>query len=301
MLDRTSGDVGRYYDQEVKVAAASGAGLIWFMGKDHLSPPMLNIDAYAMDAERWREATSERVLYLTRRMGVGYGDKVLDIGTGIGGPGRDVITDSGCKLYGLNISDKQIWNLRTTSDQANIRYASITRGDMQAMPYPNDFFESAFSINAIYHVSDPSAVIRETARILKKGGRFGVDDWFITGTTTEASHDKLRKNWSTSAGGFHNFDAFVQTMQDEGLAIVDIVDFTREAGEFLTEERFGQTYDTQIAPKLLEAFPQLYQYDGYQPWHAIQAVAQLRADILYMGELYRNGQAVYRQVIGEKL
>lgn len=294
-------EVRKYYDQEIQIAAASGAGLIWFMGKDHLSPPMLNLEAYAMHPERWREATSERVLFLSRRMGVRYGDRVLDLGTGIGGPGHDVINESGCKLYGINISENQIGNLRARSEASNVRYYFITKGDMQSLPFSNDQFDHVFSINAIYHVSDPEAVIKETARVLHSGGKFGVDDWFITDATLPEEHVTLRRNWSTSANGFHNFNTFAEAMESAGLHVVDVIDFTREAGEFLSEERFGQVYDSQIAPVLKEAFPQLYQYEGYEPWHADLAVAQLRADILYVGALYRGGHAVYRQIIGQKM
>src|SRR5687768_5983414 len=84
-------DVGAYYDQElVSKAEATGAGLIWFMGRDHLSPSLSNEDEFALHSERWREAISKRVLDLARRMEIGEDDKVLELGCGIGGPGRDI-------------------------------------------------------------------------------------------------------------------------------------------------------------------------------------------------------------------
>lgn len=77
-------------------------------------------------------------------------------------------------------------------------------------------------------------------------------------------------------------------------------DFTVEAAAFLTEDRFGKTYDAQVRQSIVEQFPKLFQYEGYDPQHAELAVDQLRADILFMGTLYRNGEAVYKQLVTEK-
>lgn len=171
---------------------------------------------------------------------------------------------------------------------------------MQQIPFQDESLDHVYSINAIYHVNDPASVIRESYRVLRSGGRFGVDDWFVTDRTTDGELSQLRYKWSTSANGFHNFEQFKDYTDGVGFKIIGVWDFTEEAGAFLSEDRFGATYDSQVAPVLLNAFPKLYKYEGYEPSHAEDAVAQLRSDILYMGELYRGGSAVYRQIIVEK-
>lgn len=295
-------NVGAYYDQEVlSKAEATGAGLIWFMGRDHLSPSLSNEDEFALHSERWREAISKRVLDLARRMEITEGNKVLELGCGIGGPGRDIADALHAQVVGISISAKQLENLRRISKEVNSSYMAVVKGDMQKLPFADESLDNVYSINAVYHVNDPRAVISESARVLKPGGKFGVDDWFVTDDVSPEEHEALRYNWSTSSNGFHNFDRFAESMEEEALRVVDIVDYTEEAGMFLSEDRFGVTYDTQIAPVLLDAFPQLYRYEGYEPAHAEMAVAQLRDNVLYMGELYRTGKAVYRQVIAEKI
>lgn len=301
MSERNHIDVGAYYDQEpVAMAEATGAGLIWFMGRDHLSPPLSNADEYALNSKRWREASSSRVVDLAYRMGIKDGDTIVELGCGIGGPGRDIAEVTDAYVVGLSVSINQLRNLRRISNEITSPYTATIKGDMQQLPLANNSLDHIYSINAIYHVDDPALVIAESHRVLTDGGRFGVDDWFITDNTSAEQHDLLRHNWSTSSNGFHNFDTFAKTMEQAGFDILDIVDYTQEAGDFLTEERFGVTYDTQVAPTLRSAFPRLYQYESYEPAHADMAVVQLRSDILYMGELYRSGDAVYRQIIGEK-
>jgi ubiquinone/menaquinone biosynthesis C-methylase UbiE len=238
-----------------------------------------------------------RVLDLADRMGIQSGDQVLDLGAGIGGPGRDIVAHTGCHMHGVTLSSKQIENLRRISEEQGSPYMDVWVGDMQELAAPDASFDHVMSINAVYHAGDPEAVISEAGRVVRSGGRFGVDDWFTTAHTTPVTHAALRWKWSTESKGFHNFDEFVSTMRHRGFRIVESIDYTAEAGAFLCEQRFGSIYDEQAAPVLLMAFPRLY---GGEFKHALQAVRDLRADILYMGKLYRNGQAVYRQVIGEK-
>lgn len=56
-------------------------------------------------------------------------------------------------------------------------------------------------------------------------------------------------------------------MEASGFRLIDMIDYISEAGAFLTEDRFGSTYDTKIAPTLIEAFPQLYQYEGHDYYY----------------------------------
>ncbi|HUC89561.1 MAG TPA: methyltransferase domain-containing protein [Patescibacteria group bacterium] len=300
-IERTHLDVGGYYDQQLGMAQATGAGMIWFMGRDHLSPPLSNIDEFALHPERWRDASSMRVVGLAERMGIASGDVVLDLGCGVGGPARDVAEATGASVIGLSISIAQLGNYRNLSAEAGSDASAVVMANMEQLPVADGSVDHAYSINAIYHVSHPDRVIQEASRALRPGGIFGVDDWFTTASTTPAELAQLRYNWSTSENGFHNIDRFTQAMGAAGLAVREVIDFTQEAGAFLSEGRFGAVYDEKMAPVLLDAFPQLYRYDGYEPVHAEMAVAQLRSDILYMGELYRGGDAVYQQLIGEKV
>jgi ubiquinone/menaquinone biosynthesis C-methylase UbiE len=297
--ERSSNDVRSYYDQRTGEYLAGG-GLIWFMTADHLSPPLSNQDEYALNSDRWREATSMRVLDLAQRMHIAPGWRVLDLGAGIGGPGRDIVVATGCSMYGVNLSASQIRSLRTLSGQTGIPYDKVVQADMRWLPLRSCTFDAVISINTLYHVPEPARVLAEVERVLVRGGRFGLDDWFLTNTASEETVRRLRNDWSTPDDGFHVFDEIVHLTIQAGLVVDEVVDLSREAGQFLTEERFGATFDSQVAPTLVRVFPELYQYDGYRPDHAAMAVAQLRSDILHIGTGYRSGEVVYRQIVASK-
>lgn len=293
-----------YYDYpSAAEIGAQGAGLIWFLGgRDHLSPSYDNRDEIALDSQMWRAGTSQRCLRLVHEMAIMPGSLVLDFGSGIGGPGRDIQAATGSCVVGINLSHQQLKTslaLSRLQRPADPRFADLVNADGQSLPFRSQTFEHVYSINMFYHIPAPQQALSEIARVLKPGGRFGLDDWFLTEHTADATRQKLRANWS-SPQGFHRLTDVRRWLEQRGLAIVKELDVTDEAGQFLSEERFGAVFDQQVRGRLIEVFPQLYQYAGYVPEHAALAAEQLRSDILYMGELYRSGEAVYTQLIAEK-
>lgn len=296
-------EVKRYYDLvHIEKEGISGAGLIWYLGKDHLSPSYDNSDEIALNPAMWREGASKRVLNLVRNMKIKVGSRVLDFGSGIGGPGRDIQVATGCELYGINLSYNQIQSSRRLSraiNPANPLFENIINADGQQLPFRASVFDHVYSINTFYHIPNPEQAIDEIAYVLTHGGKFGLDDWFLTNVTSPETLEMLRHNWS-SPQGFHCISNIREILETLGFTIIQEFDFTEEAANFLTENRFGLTFDNRVRQILIDVFPRLYKYEEYKPEHAEMAASQLKADIMYMGELYRDGQLVYKQLIAEK-
>lgn len=289
-----------YYNQPIAdYDLAKGAGFIWFLGQDHLSPMLSNDDEFALHSERWREGISERITAFLSRLDIDSSDLVVDLGSGIGGPARDLVAAAGCKVIGINTSIDQLMASAGHSVRAGVQSSFGLNGDVMKLPFADSSIDHMYSINMQYHVTRPDLMIEEIARVLKPGGRFALEDWFITDTTTDEQLKKLRNNWSAT-DGFHLLHDVVDLIKTNDLRVIFGDDLSQEAGAFLSPERFGKTFDTQRAAILADAFPKLFQYDGYRPEHVTQAVIQIRQDVLYMGELYRSGQAVYQQIIAEK-
>ncbi|HVA28276.1 MAG TPA: methyltransferase domain-containing protein [Candidatus Baltobacteraceae bacterium] len=96
------------------------------------------------------------------------GKNVLDVGCGDGNL-ADAFHDSGVQYTGIDIAEHQIAIARN-------RYARETSmhfecGDVRALPYDDERFDTVVSHQFLNLISDPEPVLREIARVLQPRGR----------------------------------------------------------------------------------------------------------------------------------
>lgn len=294
--------ISKYYSPEVnETDLIPEAGLVQFMTNDHLSPPVVSDPEILSEPNLWINETRNRIVGLGNKIGIHPGDKVLDLGSGIGAPGRDIAQVFDCDVVGINITYNQLSTSRRLSEQKKSVYQIAVNADMQNLPIHSESIDAVFTVNALYHAPAYQKVIDEAFRTLKPGGRLGIDDWFLTSKSSSDIQEKLRNIWFSPLG-FHIVEDVVSYAHSQGFNMVDREDYTEALGTFLTEENFGTIYDQKIASKIHAGFNQLYAntYPEYVPDHADQAVAEQRQTVLAMGSHYRSGGVVYQQLIFEK-
>jgi SAM-dependent methyltransferase len=92
-------------------------------------------------------------------------EPIVDIGSGDGTFVQ--IAFPGKQVYGID-------PMRSDTHEAQRRavYAGLSVADGSALPFPDDHFASAISNCVLEHVLPLDATLRETARVLRPGGRF---------------------------------------------------------------------------------------------------------------------------------
>jgi SAM-dependent methyltransferase len=133
------------------------------------------------DTSSPEEATDRFTDLLTERLRVGPGDRVLDVGCGIGRPALRVASTTGAEVLGITVSGEQVEQANAlakaegVSDQVSFQYA-----DGMDMPFETASFDAVLAFESIVHMDRPTA-LREMARVLKPGGRLVLTDTFPTG------------------------------------------------------------------------------------------------------------------------
>ena len=122
---------------------------------------------------RAREATTELALLA----GLGGGQRVLDVGSGIGGPARLLASEFACRVTGIDLTAEycdaatKLSELVRLSDRVEFRRASALD-----LPFDSATFDAAFTQHASMNIADKSRMYAEIYRVVKPGGRFAIYD-----------------------------------------------------------------------------------------------------------------------------
>jgi ubiquinone/menaquinone biosynthesis C-methylase UbiE len=125
---------------------------------------------------RGREATID----LARRAGLLRGQRVLDVGSGLGGSARYLASEFGCKVTGVDLTRefvevaKELTRLVGLSGQVEHRTASALE-----LPFDNTSFEVVWTEHVQMNIEDKERFYSELARVLERGGRLALHDFFV--------------------------------------------------------------------------------------------------------------------------
>lgn len=123
---------------------------------------------------------------------VGPGHIVVDLGCGHGGPGLWVAQQLGAHLIGIDLSAVGVALARDRAAALGLgERARFQEGDLTATGLPEASCDAAISLDVLVFVPDKAAAVREVARILRPGGRFGFTTWEQSGYSTRLGAPQL--------------------------------------------------------------------------------------------------------------
>lgn len=104
-------------------------------------------------------------------------DRVLDLGSGIGGPARFLARAYGCRVDGIDLTPE----FKGVADDLNRRtgldgFVTAHVGDATATPFDDGAFDVAWSQHVAMNIEDKAGFYTEARRVLKPGGRLAFFD-----------------------------------------------------------------------------------------------------------------------------
>ena len=139
----------------------------WF---DHYAAGQMHLGYWpaAHDDQSFAEAATALTWLLIERLGVGEGQRVLDVGCGVfAGPAIQLAGATGCEVDGVTLepSAKRLVPERAAAagvaDNVRVHVANAT-----ALPFPDDDVDAAWLVESLIHVPDKEPVLREVRRVL---------------------------------------------------------------------------------------------------------------------------------------
>ena len=98
--------------------------------------------------------------------------RVLDVGSGVGGPARYMASTFGCRVTGIDLTDDFVAAARELTERCGLSdKIEFHQGDALAMPFGEASFDAACCLNVSMNIRDKTGLAREICRVLKPRGR----------------------------------------------------------------------------------------------------------------------------------
>jgi SAM-dependent methyltransferase len=121
------------------------------------------------------------------------GDRVLDVGCGVGVTGIDMVARFGCQVTLIDYSGRMVDEARrNVADSGLERTIQVDQGDILKLPYDDATFDVVV-VEAVTMFVDRWSAVRELKRVLKPGGRLLDQEFCWLDRPDERALDILRQ------------------------------------------------------------------------------------------------------------
>lgn len=190
---------------------------------------------------------------LCASLGISAGDRVLDVGCGIGGLARFIAVELGADVVGIDLTPSYVavaqeltaWVGASAQAQFRVASADSLSGSDRDGP-----FDVATLLHVGMNIADKAAAFAAVADALRPGGRFGIYDNLRAG----AGDLDFPVPWASDAASSHVVDASAYTTALElaGFEVESVTDRSDEARAFFAKlrERSKQAQPSPGPPPL---------------------------------------------------
>jgi ubiquinone/menaquinone biosynthesis C-methylase UbiE len=163
--------VEAHYSHEDLGAAILAALVAAGKDPDRLTPEDLApLDEFHI---RGRQAT----LALAREITLDGSMRVLDVGSGLGGPSRFLAMEFGCRVTGLDLSEEYCRVAAMLAQRLGLgAQVSYRHGNALDMPFEDETFDVLWTQHAGMNIPDKNILYQEMWRVLKPGGVLAIYD-----------------------------------------------------------------------------------------------------------------------------
>lgn len=191
-------------------------------------------------------------------VGLGRASRVLEVGSGLGGPARYLAHTVGCHVTALELQE-HLHSLASTLTHRSGLESHVThvRGDALTYPLADSAFDAVVSWLAIHHIRARPRLLARLAATLRSGGRIYIEDLVVRAPFSPGDADAVRQmlygETVTSA------DDYVADMTKAGFVDLDTTDMTpawavfcqgRAAAFVSSRDRHARVHGLEVTARL---------------------------------------------------
>jgi len=173
---------------------------------------------------------AEFVLAMGKRAGVARGVKVLDLGSGLGGPARLLAQQFHAQVTGIEASEGRYEDAQLLTRLTRIHGVHFRQGDFWSLPVEENTYDVLWGQAAWNHVRNKLEFLQRWLPALRRGGRVACEDVFLRDAVRltlkqRRELDCLRQIWQVE---FLSLRQWFLMFSDLGLEVVAFEDLSAE-------------------------------------------------------------------------
>lgn len=143
-------------------------------------------------------------------------ERVLDLGSSLGGASRWLSLARGCRVVGIDLDIGLAEAARSLTRRAQLdgRVSSVV-GSPEALPIDAGAFTHVWSIESLHREKNRAKILREAFRALRPGGHIAIQDWM------QAHGDLVPGSW-----GYETPEESLRTLRSAGFVEIRQSDVT---------------------------------------------------------------------------
>lgn len=164
------------------------------------------------------KATDQLTDQLIARLAPRPGQRILDVGCGVGQPAFRLAGAADVEVVGISISSYQVGRAgERAREQGLADRVSFQHADAAELPFPDASFDGAWAFESLIHMPDKEKVLREIKRVLRPGSTLVLADMFSQPDTELTFQDII-----TSP----QMDDYRTVIEKAGLVVKEFTDVT---------------------------------------------------------------------------
>jgi ubiquinone/menaquinone biosynthesis C-methylase UbiE len=191
---------------------------------DHLKPDDL------APVDEFHGGQRPATVRLAELVGFTGTERVLDVGSGLGGPSRFLAWKYGCRVSGVDLTTEFVrlaeMLTRLTGLVGKVDYR---QGNALDLPFEDASFDVVWSQNAAMNIADRDRLYAGMRRVIKPGGTLALQE--VAAGPGGPPHYPVQWAREPSISFLYSQDATRKTLEAAGLRVVTWQDTTQEALE----------------------------------------------------------------------
>jgi len=218
-------------DRVAKGLAAIGIG-----PEDPIKPEQL------FPLDQWHYQGTEAVRRAAQHLGLNSSCRVLDVGSGIGGPARFLAHTVGCQVVALELQPRLHEIAADLTRRCGLtELVTHECGDVLVHPLPEAAFDAVVSWLVVHHIPDRPGVCARLVRALRPGGGCYIEDLYVRSVLSDEDLQDVRTVLvGNTVTGIAEFAA---ELRAAGFVNVGETDLTSDTKAFVAERMLGWQRD----------------------------------------------------------